>query len=308
MKKFLSFMFWAFAALFVIFGISFSDSVLDYLNDVSWDILFGYTPDDVIEVSNIWWNSITIQSPVLQDEFWDIISDYTLMYGEYPLVDVLDDPTLLDYSQEKYFEDLELTNESDFTMSIDMDDNILEDIVYYVVAIPKDDAGTLWEVSNEICFRLEDQIYGEWDDCENVELVDTSSNTHSAWADMQLANVTHILNGRNVTLKWIEIWWSDEIDIFLRDEWAGTFRKLDTVDMDDEMYSFRLDDPGEQIVKFIPNNGWVEKDYVFNAVWTDTPNQPVVTPVVVWPKENIMFIIFGTILIYLVYRLVKRRV
>jgi len=47
---------------------------------------------------------------------------------------------------------------------------------------------------------------------------------------------------------------SDEIDIFLRDEDAGTFNKLSTVDMDSESYSFDIDDNGEHIVKFIPSN------------------------------------------------------
>jgi len=45
---------------------------------------------------------------VLKDEFDDVISAYTLMYGEYPLADVLDDPTLLDYSREKNFNSLDL--------------------------------------------------------------------------------------------------------------------------------------------------------------------------------------------------------
>jgi hypothetical protein len=30
------------------------------------------------------------------------------MYGEYPLIELLDDPSLLDYSREKVFENLDL--------------------------------------------------------------------------------------------------------------------------------------------------------------------------------------------------------
>jgi hypothetical protein len=32
-----------------------------------------------------------------------------------------------------------------------------------------------------------------------------------------------------------------------------------------------------------------------------------VTPVVVWPRENIIAILIGTLLIYIVYRVVKRK-
>ncbi len=305
MRKLFSFMFGAIFAL-TIFGFAFSDSVLDYLDDIWWDILFWYWSSDQISVDNIDENSVLIESPVLVDEFDDIINDYTLMYWEYPLIDVLDDPTLLDYSMEKSFENLDLDWDSNFTMELTKNDDLDEDKIYYVVSVPRDEAGSLWEISNEICFRLVDQVYWEWDECENT---DVSASTHSAWADMSLANVSHTINWDRVTLRWISLDGSDEIDIFLRDEDAGTFNKLSTVDMDSESYSFDIDDNGEHIVKFIPSNWWVEKNYTFNAMGiedTDDPT-PVVTPVVVWPKENIIAILIGTILIYLIYRVAKSR-
>ncbi|HKL44339.1 MAG TPA: hypothetical protein VJ892_03605 [Candidatus Absconditabacterales bacterium] len=305
MRKLFSFMFGAIFAL-TIFGFAFSDSVLDYLDDIGGDILFGYGSSDQISVDNIDENSVLIESPVLVDEFDDIINDYTLMYGEYPLIDVLDDPTLLDYSMEKSFENLDLDGDSNFTMELTKNDDLDEDKIYYVVSVPRDEAGSLGEISNEICFRLVDQVYGEGDECENT---DVSASTHSAGADMSLANVSHTINGDRVTLRWISLDGSDEIDIFLRDEDAGTFNKLSTVDMDSESYSFDIDDNGEHIVKFIPSNGGVEKNYTFNAMGiedTDDPT-PVVTPVVVGPKENIIAILIGTILIYLIYRVAKSR-
>jgi len=289
-----------------IFGFAFSDSVLDYLDDIWWDILFWYWSSDQISVDNIDEDSVLIESPVLVDEFDDIINDYTLMYWEYPLIDVLDDPTLLDYSMEKSFENLDLDWGSNFTMELTKSDDLDEDKIYYVVSVPRDEAGSLWEISNEMCFRLVDQIYWEWDECENT---DVSTSTHSAWADMSLANVSHTINWDTVTLSWVSIDGSDEIEIFLWDEEAGTFNKLSTVEMDSESYSFDINDNGEHIVKFIPSNWWVEKNYTFNAMGieeTDDP-APTVTPVVVWPKENIIAILIGTIFIYLVYRVIKSR-
>lgn len=228
------------------------------------------------------------------------------MYGEYPLIDVLDDPSLLDYSMEKAFENLDLAGDSTFTMELDTDDDIDDDTVYYVVAVPRDEAGSLWEISNEICFRLIDQVYWEGDECENTDI---DAWSHWAGADMNLANVSHTINWDTVTLRWISIDGSDEIEIFLRDEDAGTFHKLASVDMDDESYSFDIDETGEHIVKFIPDNGGVEKNYTFNALGIDSDDDvdPVVTPVVVWPKENIIAILIGTLLIYLLYRVAKAR-
>jgi hypothetical protein len=53
--------------------------------------------------------------------------------------------------------------------------------------------------------------------------------------------------------------------------------------MDDESYSFTIDKSGENIVKFIPTNGGVEKNYPFNVlgVSNNIESKPTVTPVVV---------------------------
>lgn len=305
MKKFISFILVVSLVLTMV-SVSFSDSVLDYLDELGWDILFWYASDDGISVDVIDTSFITITSPVLKDEFDEVISDYTVMYGEYPLVDVLDDPSLLEYSKEKAFENLEFGTDTTFTMDLATSTDQLDpDIIYYVVVVPRDDTGNLWEVSNELCFRLSDKVYWEWDECENVEM---SSGSHAAWADMNLANITHTINWDRVTLRWIEVNGSDNVEIFERNDDEWTFHKLDTVSMSSESYTYNLDKYGEQIIKFIPDNGGVEKNYVFNALKTTDPVIPTkVTPVVVWPKENIIAILLGTILLYLVYRVVKRK-
>jgi len=194
--------------------------------------------------------------------------------------EVLDDPTLLDYSREKTFENLDLAGDSTFTMDLESSDDVDQDTIYYVVIVPKDDAWSMWEISNEICFRLVDQVYGEDNDCENTEI----ATAHGAWADMSLANISHNINWDTVTLRWLSIAGSDEIDIFLRDEDAGTFHKLSTVNMLDESYSFNISEGGEYIVKFIPNNGGADINYTFNAMWVSNTDIPTatVTPVVVW--------------------------
>jgi hypothetical protein len=47
--------------------------VLDYLDDIGGDILFGYAVSDEISVDSIDDSSVIIKSPVLKDEFDDVI-------------------------------------------------------------------------------------------------------------------------------------------------------------------------------------------------------------------------------------------
>jgi hypothetical protein len=92
----------------------------------------------VISVDAITSTSITIESPVLQDEFDDIIDNYTLMYGPNTLSDIIDDPTLISSTREKIFSNLDLDGESSFTMNLTTSDNINVSTIYYLVSIPRD--------------------------------------------------------------------------------------------------------------------------------------------------------------------------
>jgi hypothetical protein len=60
---------------------------------------------------------------------------------------------------------------------------------------------------------------------------------------MDLANIKPTINKENgeVVLTWIALDGADSIELFYRDEEDERFEKLDTVDMDDEMYKFTID-------------------------------------------------------------------
>ena len=117
--------------------------------------------------------------------------------------------------------------------------------------IPKDQNGILGEISNEFWVKLADSASGEG----TYAATATSATSHgSAGADMNLAHVSHTINGNTVTLTWINVDGSDKVDIFLRDPNAGVFNKLSTVSMSAEKYAFTIDRNGEFIVNFMPNN------------------------------------------------------
>ena len=224
-----------------------------------------------------------------------------MLYWPKTLNQLIEDPALISLTREKNFTNLNLTS-SHFTMELTVTDNLDPNIIYYLVSILKDSANTLWEVSNELCFRLKDRLYWTWDECGSV---------HAAWADMRLANISHTIDGNKVTLSWIAVNGSNTVDLFLRDDKEETFNKLTTINMSAESYTFTLTRDWEYIVKFIPNNWWTEVNYTFNYLAEKKADEPTIPkpikPVVVWPKENILAVIIWTILLYLVYKIVRRK-
>ena len=87
---------------------------------------------------------------------------------------------------------------------------------------------------------------------------------------MSLANISHSCNpdctaptqgSKTITLSWIAVAGSDDVDIFLQDETNGTFNRLATVRMSDEKYTLQTSKNGEHIFKFVPDNGGTEVHY-----------------------------------------------
>lgn len=122
---------------------------------------------------------------------------------------------------------------------------------------------------------------------------------------MNLANVTHTINGSKITLKWTAVNGSDKVDIFLFDPTANVFNKLGTVNFSDEKYEFTATRNGEFIIKFMPNNDGREKVYQFVVSGVTTPKTTVtkITKVPkVGPVENIAVAFFIAFVLYILYR------
>lgn len=287
-----------------------SDELVDFINNLWTSIEFGYTIDDVVEVSNITADKITFESPFIFDESDNKIDKYIIMYNNSSLEDMTNDSDLLNNSKEKAIT-IDDTAWSKFTMDLIADDDqVPSNEIYYALVIPENTDWVLWEISNEICFKLESKIYWEWDDCVNWNWISFDDEHNAWWADMSLASISHTKNWNTITLRWLAIDWSDDIDIFLRDNDDEEYNLLDTVNMDDEEYSFTSTRDWEHIVKFTPDNGWREHVYTFTVTWitpTPAPSTPWVTSVPkVWPKENIIAVLIFTLLGYFIYRKAKR--
>jgi len=276
------------------------------------DDSFGFGGDANIEVKHIDNDSLVIKSDVVFWELWEKILDYSFMYWEYDIQSAIVNTELLDEFEEKNININD--NDDGFEIEFDKnDDNIDPDKIYYMVAVPKDEFGIPWEISNEICFKLDNKIYGEWSECKDA---DTSSSHWAAIADMNLANVTHQINWDKITLLWTEVDGADKVEIRLRDTDDERFVKLSTVNMSDEKYVFTTDRNWEHNVKFIPidNNEetWKYKIYTFTITtidepevvqpWNTTPTWGITTVPVVGPKENILILIIISLLTYFIFK------
>ena len=287
-----------------------SSWLIDFINNLWENILFWYITDTV-EVKDITTDKITFESPFILDWSGAKITKYRIMYSPKSLNEMEGDTSLLSQSIEKQF-DITDTSTSKFTMDlISTWDQFSWDKIYYALVIPEASNWIFWEISNEICFRLDTRISGEWNDCVNWNWT-TPEDDHGAWwADMSLANISFTKNWNTITLNWISIDWSDEVEIFLRDWDSEEYKKLWTANIDDEEYSFTTNKNGEHRVKFIPDNGGTEHIYTFQVEWANNqePDSAAWVPRVpkVWPTENIIAIIFFTLAIYFIYTRAKKK-
>ena len=284
-------------ALFVGVTTAASGDLRSWMDNLSDTISFWYAATQKISVSQITASKVVINTPKIQDDIGNDIKTYTVMYSQSPLSAILENTALLDQSKEKTFTFTTITG----TISLELNataDSIDPSKVYYISVIPKDQAGILWEISNEIRFKMADQSTGEG--------TYTGGLAHAAaGADMNLANVTHVIAGNQVTLRWTAVNGSDKVDIFLRNPTSEVFTKLATVNMSDERYTFTATRNGEFIINFMPNNSGREKRYTFTIAGA-TGATPVVKPIVkvphVGPAENIVVALFIAFVLYLLYR------
>lgn len=288
-------------------GLSFAQSVLDYVDYFGDGKSFGYTADDQISIVDINWEDILIESPVIEDEFSDEITTYRAMYSQQPLSVLVDNPELVETDTfQTQFENVD-TSLWNVTVSLN-DSNIDGDQIYYLFLFPENEIGELGNISNELCFVVNAEIKGEWEDC--LLMYDgPTEEVHNAWgANMELANVTHTINNRMITLNRMALDGSDSVDIYLWDENNDEWDLLDNVDMLDEEYSFEAENYGSHTVLFKPDNGWTDKTYTLNVLAPDTEEvEPIPMVPETGPAENIALVLILSVIVFFGYRLISKR-
>ncbi len=278
------------------------------LFDTLWDTEnFGYSISQQISIKDILEDRVIIQSPLVSKAGQNI-TNYTLMYSEFPLSEISEDTNLLKETKEKVI-NID-GNKNPFEVELGMSDQLNPIKKYYLFIIPKDSSGNIWDISNEIWFNIAEKTYGHAGSNE----VHSFAEHNAPWADMTLANIRHEISGNTITLKWIAVSGSSKIDIAVMTPWASSFNKIATVNMDQERYSYIANRNGEYIFKFSPDNWGKEINYSANLNTaatqgsTDSSTSPAI-PVVpkTGPTENIIAITIFAFLWYLIYKKAYRK-
>jgi len=336
MKKRLIFSVLLFVGLLMTIGFSMADSILDFLDFANSKVdEFGYTSGDKLMIKQVYDTEVDVSSPIVKRQSSDVTAYLfdvsTTMGNANPVAywcfyDLGDGVTI---------------NGNKFSVSLDLvSAGLNKNEVYYVYAIPVDpslakwtnglcsaaEAGTLldkwiwWNTSTtnweNPCFIIEWWIYWVDNSCSEHKLdtiwsstIVASSSNDNGTSPYAIRQVSHTYDWRNITLTWESL--ADvNVEVFLWYEDEQTFKKLWNVNSEKRTYTFRAVHDWDHILRLKPADGYQSINYTAHYLETQNPEvKPVesVKPVVVWPKENIMLIVFGTLILYVVYRISRRK-
>lgn len=318
------------------FNVQADDGILSFLDFAENTQVnsFWYSSDDRITIKYLDKNnsSIDVESPVIKNS-WIEVDSYLFIASEEEKANK--NPVAM-----RCFSNINVTNNK-FIMNLEMSSNkrekkLDESKTYYIYARPIDlyswpsynwpcsaseakefltnwvawtDSTANWE---DPCVNISNNIYWVDDYCEKNAWNNWSS---SNWQTniYSISNISFICNNDNTVTATRNSWADVNIDVFLRNDNKELFEKIWTVNSEKKAFTFTPNEKNHFSVRFEPVD-WTQK---INEDWhclvttnpevtPTTPSNPVKPPVV-WPKENILIIIIGTIVLYIIYRIAKRK-
>ena len=310
-----------------------ADGILDFLDyaENAQDTNFWYTDSDSLRIRNISNSTIEVESPLIKfgsntvtsylfnvsanarananpEKFWclyDIENDPNVTINWNTSFRVELDISSLDRSKTYYIYAIPVYpfawNGRNWLCSASEAKNFIEDGAIWM------ESTVNWE---DPCFNIGDDIYWEGDYCENHSSWRWNSSSTKIDA---IKNITHWVDGKNITLRW-ESYANVNLEIYLWSDNSQKFELIWTVNSERESYTFKATRNWDYTVKLKPIDwNYQDKNYTLHYLDSSSPqvtpvnNNTTVKPVVVWPKENIMLIIFGTLILYIVYRVATRK-
>ncbi len=257
-------------------------------------------------------NWVTITSPVVEDADIDRANIYNLFVSPYRLNQIKSSDSSVDASRimMKKVEIGDGTENVRFDISpYDVDPNT----IYYGFIAPVDMFDVVGTPSKEICFKIDSNLCLQDTSCDSIVAMTTAQEwwnelieQHGAacvWMD--LANVTHIINGDTITLKWTAVD-GDVVEIGIWDPEAENYKSLWTAKMSDEKFDYKMQWDWEQ--NFQLTNGCKEVFYKADAKRWEKEKTPekIVTPAT-GPAENILYIAIAAIVLYGAYVIFFRK-
>ena len=138
------------------------------------------------------------------------------------------------------------------------------------------------------------------------QISDTEENQENhgaACVGMNMANITHVVNGDTITLKWTAVD-GDVVQIAVLDPDEAYWRSLGAVNMKDEQFIYKMQWNGEQ--NFMLTNGCGEVRYKADAAIKE-PEPEKIVPAATGPAENIFYVAIAAIILYGAYVLFFRK-
>ena len=285
------------------------------LNDYTPE--WWYTANDLIK-GEFKDGDLNIIAPITEDEAFDNNTVYYLFFSPYRIEQIKSWNPSVDTSRIR-MKQVEISANADNIEFLLWAAELDAEQTYYWFVSPVDIYENFWSPSNEICFKLSTSTYNQWEGCDAFELVlDPSStgidepteatenqeNHGAACVWMNMANITHVINGDTITLKWTAVD-GDVVQVAIFDTEADEpyWKSLGAVSMSDEKFTYKMQWNGEQ--NFMLTNGCGEVRYKADAT-IKTP-EPKVVPPATWPAENILYIAIAAIILYGAYVLFFRK-
>ena len=255
-------------------------------------------------------NGVTITSPIVEDSTIAEASTYNLFISPYRVSQIKSWDPSIDTSK-IIMKKVEIKNTNEdvkFELSAgDVDENT----VYYGFITPIDSFDEVGTPTDEICFKISDNVCLQDSACDTIktlkapseevkeektpEIVEIHWSADCVWMDM--ANVTHTVNGDTITLKWTAVDW-DTVEIAVWDPDQEVFKNLWSAKMKDEKFNYKMKRDWEQ--NFMLTNGCKDVYYKADAKKTEKEPEIKVTPAT-GPAENVLYIAIAAIVLYGVY-------
>ena len=279
------------------------DAYTQLLND--YDGSWWYSGDIITCEVDKW---ITITTPTVEDSTIDVATTYDLFVSPYRISQIKDWDSSIDTSK-IIMKKVEINNADEnvkFELSADEFDS---NTAYYGFISPVDWWDGVGTPTKEICFKMSNSMCLQDTACEALNTVVTPNNEevknwvveeHGAASDcvwMDMANVTHVLNGDVLTLIWTAVD-GDTVEIAIFDPTSEVYKSLWQARMSDEKFEYKMKWDGEQNFKL--TNGCKDLYYKADAKRWEPESEIKVTPAT-GPAENVLYVAIAAIVLYGAY-------
>ena len=284
----------------------------------NYDNTWWYTDSNFIWGDFIDWN-LRITSPIIEDIELENATDYYLVVSPYRLNQLKNWDSSVDLEKVTMTE-VELTADASNVEFIVWTPDYDSEQTYYGFIAPVDVYDVFGTPSSEICFKLSSSTYNQGEGCDAFELVldpnatlpedtqdvenqENQENHGAACVGMSMANITHVINGDTITLKWTAVD-GDVVQIAVFDPEEQYWKSLGAVNMKDEKFAYKIQWNGEQ--NFMLTNGCGEVRYKADAAIKPSEPEKVVPPAT-GPAENVLYIAIAAVILYGAYVLFFRK-